>query len=68
MSTVREKIMDAFSSIPETLDNSQALLAIYWSRCDQKPIEKATRLYIAILAAIEHMIDWLDEAVFSKIP
>ena len=65
-SEVREKVLDALDSIPETLEQADIFIEIYRSRSDKRLAQKAVALYVAILAALEHMIEWLDENVFSE--
>ncbi len=64
MSEVRKKILDALDCIPDALDVPEALLNIY--RTDQALARKATELYMALLEAIEGMLDWLDHKAYSK--
>jgi hypothetical protein len=64
MSEVRKKILDALDCIPDALDIPDALLNIY--RNDQALARKAAELYMALLEAIEGMLDWLDHKAYSK--
>lgn len=61
---MRKKILDALDCIPEALDIPEALLNIY--RTDQVLARKAAELYMALLEAIEGMLDWLDHKAYSK--
>lgn len=64
MSEVRKKILDALDCIPDALDAPEALLNIYQN--DQTLARKAAELYMALLEAIEGMLDWLDHKAYSK--
>lgn len=64
MSEVRKKILDALDCIPDALEIPEALLNIY--RTDQVLARKAAELYMALLEAIEGMLDWLDHKAYSK--
>ena len=66
MSSIREKILDALGTIPETLEQANELIDLYHFRWDPKLEQKATELSIALLVSVEHMIEWMDENVFSK--
>lgn len=64
MGEVRKKILDALDCIPDALEIPEALLDIY--RTDQVLARKAAELYMALLEAIEGMLDWLDHKAYSK--
>lgn len=64
MSEVRKKILDALDCIPDALEIPEALLNVY--RTDQVLARKAAELYMALLEAIEGMLDWLDHKAYSK--
>ena len=64
MSEVRKKILEALDCIPDALDIPEAYLNMYQS--DQNLARKAEELYMALLEAIEAMLDWLDHKAYSK--
>jgi hypothetical protein len=64
MSEVRKKILDALDCIPDVLEIPEALLNIY--RTDQVLARRAAELYMALLEAVEGMLDWLDHKAYSK--
>ncbi len=64
MSEIRKKVLEALDCIPDSLDIPEAYLHIYQN--DPRLSRKAAELYMALLEAIEGMLDWLDHKAYSK--
>lgn len=62
--------MDALESLPDELDEVSDCLQRFRQAVDDRTWgrlrDKAVRLYITILAAIEGILVWLDEKAVSK--
>jgi hypothetical protein len=65
MNKIREKIMKTLRALSETVGASENYLRIYQQ--DEKFLDRAEELYIAVLAAVEGMIAWLDHSTYSKL-
>lgn len=74
--SVRKLIMEAIGDLPAELETADTYIEIYNDLNLEKRqsglkfhgalVEAAKDLYIAILAAIEDMLEWLDRKVYSK--
>ena len=63
MGEVRKKILDALDCIPEHLEIPESYMQLYQD--DETLQRKAQELYMALLIAIEGMLDWLDHKAYS---
>ncbi|KAJ8122739.1 hypothetical protein ONZ43_g1137 [Nemania bipapillata] len=68
---VRRRIMEAIDSIPDYIEETYAYVIRFSHVIDeemrQKLEERALRLYIGVLAAIEGMLQWLEERAISAL-
>lgn len=68
--------MDALGSLPDEIEEADAYVTLYRElsvsqkqlgfKFHKKLADAATELYLAILIAIEYMLEWLDHNVFSE--